>query len=138
VRHNLAFGEAAHLLADCSERLIEIAAADRDTAALRHQGNETRPALISSNRKCRQQTLDLLRNRGRREAKVTRPYDLALTHGNAAGNLSEILLDPDRNRKLIDLAQVARGSQPLGIVRERTDRRHIGGKPGKPMQGALG
>ncbi len=106
---NLAFGKTAHFLTDRSKCLIKIAAADRGIAALCHQCNESRATLLSPAHERHKRTLDLLGHHRSREAKVTRAQQLALTHGNAADDLGEILLDADRNRQLIDLAQVARG-----------------------------
>ncbi len=138
LRHHLAVGELAHLVADRGERLVEPAIADRRLVVPAHQLDQAGPALdVARRHQPFERPRHALGDRRGREPDIGRPHDLALAHRNAALDLREILADPDLDDELLDLAEAAAGVHALRIGRELADRLDIGGEPGKPVGRAL-
>ena len=86
MRHDLAVGELAHLLADRLERLIEAAVADRRAVLLAHQRDQARAVF---GRVAGRDQLFERRRPARRDLAGVRPrsrgaHDLALAHRDAA------------------------------------------------------
>ena len=139
MRHDLAVGEFAHLLADRIERVVEAAGADGGVAPLAHQFDEPRAARrgVAGGDEMIDAGRDARRDRGRAQAEIGEADDLALAHRNAAEHLRQIFAGADAHQKLLDLAEIAVRHHPLGVSGELADRFGVSGEPGETVGGAL-
>jgi hypothetical protein len=138
LRHHLAVGELAHLIANRRQRLVETAVADGGTMMRSHQLDQARAALNIPGRVQVPKRPGQPRGDGvGREPDVGGTHDFALTHGNAALDLGEILADPELDEQLLGLSKTAAGVHPLRIRRELPYRLDISREPGEAMGRAL-
>ena len=139
VRHDLAFGELAHLVADRLERLVEAAIADGRAMMLAHQVGK--PRAVFRGVAGRDQFLDFrrdaVRNLFERQSKIARAHHLALAHRDAAEHLREEFAKADPDEELFQLAEAPGFAHPLRIGGELAQRLGIGRKPRQPVRGAL-
>ena len=139
VRHDLALGELAHLVADRLERLVETAVADRRAMMLAHQVGE--PRAVFRGVAGRDQLLDFRRDAVRHlfelQSKIARAHHLALAHRDAAKHLREEFAEADPDEEFFQLAEPPGFAHPLRIGGELAQRLGIGRKPRQPVRGAL-
>ena len=139
VRGDLAFGELPHLLADRIQRVGQAAIADRGGRVRPHQVDQAGAIRrrVARGRQRLDGARQPRRDLGEREAEVGGTHDLALAHRNAADHLGQIFAETDPDQQVLRLAQSPRRLHSLRIGGELAHRLHVGGKPGKPMGGAL-
>ena len=140
VRHDLAVGELAHLLADRLERLVEAAVADRRAVMLAHQRDEARAVLRGV--AGRDQLLDRRRHARRRPDRAkgrdrpgapSRPGSSECRRASARDiRRARCARGAPRSRR-----SAPRRAHALRIGGKLADRLHIGGEPGEPVRGAL-
>ena len=139
MRHHLALGELAHLIADCFQRLVETAVANRRAMMLAHQVGEARA--VFRRVAGRDQVLDFRRDAVRHlfelQSKIARAHHLALAHRDAAEHLREVFAEADPDDQLFKLAEPPGLAHPLRIGGELAQRLGIGRKPRQPVRGAL-
>ena len=139
VRHDLAFGELAHLVADRLERLVEAAIADGRAMMLAHQVGKPRAVFrgVASRDQFLDFRRDAVRNLFELQSKIARAHHLALAHRNAAEHLREVFAKSDPDEELFQLAEAPGFAHPLRIGGELAQRLGIGRKPRQPVRGAL-
>ena len=108
LRHDLAVGELAHLVAHRRQHLVEPAVADGDVVRWRHQFDQPRAALLAAGHQPFERAGAARSTTARRcKPEVGRAHDLALAHRNAAQHLRQIFAEPDSDQQLLDLAKRA-------------------------------
>ena len=139
MRHHLAVGEFAHLVANGIEGVVEAGRADARIRLLPHQFAKPRAALrgVAVNDQMLDGGIDARGHHRAGDAEVAKPDDLALAHRNAADDLRQIFAGADPHQEILDLAETAGRAKPLRVGRKLADRLDIGGEPGKPVGGAL-
>ena len=139
MRHHLAFGELAHLLADGFERIIEAAGTDGRVVSELHQLDQ--PGAVRRGVALRNQLLDRGSDaRGDRrgmKSEISKADDLALAHRNPAQDLRQIFAGADPHDEVFDLTETVSFHQALGISAKLADGIDIGREPSKAMGGAL-
>ena len=136
VRHHLAFGKLAHLLAHRHQRFV-VGPADGEVVEVAQQAHQPRAPLVVAGHQGFDRTREPRRHAGGAQTEIGRAHDLALTHRDAARDLRQEFADPDRDHQLLRFAQRAGVMGALGKGGHLTDAFDIGGEPGQPVGGAL-
>ena len=71
------------------------------------------------------------------EAEVGGPHNLDLAHGDAAGQLGQVLAEGGLEHQPFELAQQPVVGEPPGPAQHLAQGLHVGGIPGQPMSGEL-
>ena len=139
MRHDLGLGEAMHLLAHGSDRLVEagiairhgtLRAADQRNGAGAGGGGGGGDEVADIGGEKRRLVLF-------RHAKLMRARDLALAHRHAAGELRGIFGGADLREQSFHLAEAAFVRHAVRIGCDLVQRLGIGGDPGKPVRRVL-
>ena len=139
MRHDLAVGELAHLLADGIQRLIETAVADRGRWLPGHQLDQARavPNRIAGGDQEIERRRPTRRDLAGHQAEIREPQDLALAHRNAAGDLGDVFAESDADDQFFEFAETTDLGHARRIGRELAHGLDISRKPGEPVRGAL-
>ena len=134
---DLLVDEAAELIAHQRIRLVEARIAEvAGIGAVGDELGEARPrrACVRAGTQALDRRGAELRQRRGVHAHVGGAYHLALVHGDAAGDLGEILGEGELEDERFGFAVAILGLQPLGPAEELAQSLHIGREPGIAVQ----
>ena len=135
VGHHLGEREAAHLVAHGIERLVEAGVAEGGGLRLGGDvlGQGRLAGLCAAVRHQVRHGILEAAHLGARHAQRDCAHRLALAHGDAAGDLSQVLAEGAAQEPPLRAAEAAGGRQPLRPPQHLPQRLHVGGKPRQPM-----
>ena len=139
VRHHLGVGETAHLVAHLVERLVEAGVAEG--SGLRLRGDQLRePRRVASAQPSATEV-----GRGvleaahllARHAERCGPHRLALAHGDAPGDLRQVLAETAGDEQPLGRAEAARFLEPSGPRLHLPQRLDVSRNPRQPVPRGL-